>query len=243
MNIKNKIIIVLLIIIAPLQITPLLSQNNLPIDLNSNWEVWYDNVPVSAEIRVGIMADQNDTSINPTTFYVMIPKHTEKFLSCEISSRDGRYEASVAYDISKLKTGSHQFRLPTKHVNDLKTYNFSDITILTSISGNLENKSKFYTSASWKPISIYPENIYVYLNSERTTTLVAVNKSKNEREDFKCIKIENPSSIAYNKVCKIPSKELKSGSELYIKQRVRRMNKITYNSYPISIKLPTNENW
>ncbi len=221
-----------------LQITPLLCQNNLPLDLNSNWEVWYDNVPVSGEIRVGVMVDQNEASINPTTFYVMIPELSEKFLSCEISSRDGRYEACVAYDISKLKSGSHQFTLPTKHVNDLKTYNFSDITILTSLSDNLENKGKFYTGASWEPISIFPENIYVYLNSARSTTLVAVNKSKNEREEFKCIKIEKPSSIAYNKVCKFPSKAISPNTELLIKQRVRKMNKITYNSYPISIKLP-----
>jgi len=217
-------------------------QNNLPIDLNSNWEVWYDKVPVSGEIRVGIMADQNDEAINPTTFYIMIPEHKEKFLSCEISSIDGRYEASVNYNISKLKAGIHQFNLPTKHVSDLKSYSYSDITILTSIIDNLEDKAKYYTSASWKPITSYPENIYVYLNSERTTTLAVEDKTKNVKSEFKCIKIENSSSIAYNKVCKIPSKSISPNTEIFVKQRVRRMKKISYNSYPISLKLPLNEN-
>ena len=230
-------------ILFQLPILMVSGQNNTPINLTNNWEVWYDNVPVSGEIRVGIMAENEDVSINPTTFYVMIPEHSEKFLSCEISSRDGRYEASVAYDISKLKSGNHEFSLPTKHLNDLKSFSYSDITILTSITDNLEMKAKYYTSASWKPIVNYPENIYVYLNSTRTTTLVAVNKLKKEREEYKCTKIENPSSIAYNKVCKFPSKIITANTKLLIKQRVRRMNKITYNSYPISIKLPISDAW
>lgn len=243
MTTQNRLLIILLVLVFHLPISIVSGQNNLPIDLNSNWEVWYDNVPVSGEIRVGIMTKSNDKSINPTSFYVLIPEHSEKFLSCEISSRDGRYEASLVYDISKLAAGSHRFTLPTKHVSELKAYNFSDITILTSISDNLENKTKIYSSASWEPISNYPENIYVYLNSERTTTLLAVNKVKNTREEFKCVKIENPSSIAFNKICKFPSNIVHPKTELFIKQRVRRMNKITYNSYPISIKLPSNETW
>jgi len=240
---KNTLLFILFLLIIPVHNSIVLGQDNLPIDLNSNWEVWYDKVPVSGEIRVGIMSDQNNESINPTTFFIMIPQHNEKFLSCEISSIDGRYEASVTYDISNLKAGVHQFNLPTKHVSDLKSYNYSDITILTSIIDNLEDKAKFYTSASWKPITSFPENIYVYLNSERTTTLVVENKSKNIQSEFKCIKIENPSLIAYNKVCKIPSKSILQNSEIFVKQRVRRMKKISYNSYPLSLKLPVNEYW
>ena len=240
---QNRLLIILLVLVFHLPISIVSSQNNLPIDLNSNWEVWYDKVPVSGEIRVGIMVDQINESINPTTFYIMIPEHTEKFLSCEISSIDGRYEASVAYDISKLAAGVHQFNLPTKHANDLKSYSYSDIALLTSITDNLEDKAKYYTSASWKPIITYPENIYVYLNSERTTTIVVEDKTKDNLSEFKCIKIENPSSIAYNKVCKIPSKSISANTEIFVKQRVRRMKKISYNSYPISLKLPVNETW
>lgn len=214
-----------------------------PINLSKDWEVWYDKVPVSGEIRVGIMTSNEESKINPSTFYVMIPKHTEKFLFCEISSRDGRYEASVSYNIAGLKPGSHRFSLPSQHINELKNYSSKDITILTSIGNTLSSDPTFFTSASWEPVNSYPTYIYILLNSERNTSIVVENKKSDNRNEYPCDKIITDSSIAYNCLCKIPTNILDVNSELFIKQRVRKMRKITYNSYPITFKLPSNENW
>lgn len=236
---KTSIVFVLLNLLIPTGWT----QEILPIDLDNNWEVWYDKVPVSGEIRVGIMTTNEDANINPSYFYVMIPKHTEKFLFCEISSRDGRYEASVSYDISNLKPGSHKFILPTQHINELKNYHSNDITILTSIGDTQSGEPTYFTSASWESINSYPANIYILLNSEKKTSIVVENKKLNTQNEYPCEKIVTDSSIAYNCLCKIPTNILDASSELFIKQRVRRMRKISYNSYPITFKLPSNENW
>ena len=236
-----KLFLFILNLFFLLSLSVIYCQNNEPINLKSNWEVWYDKVPVSGDIRVGVMADQNNESIDPTTFYILIPEHTEKYLFCEFSSIDGRYEASVNYDISNLNAGVHKFILPTKHVSALKNYSYSDIAILTSIVDNFDYKASYFISASWKPITSFPEYIYVYLNSERPTTIVLEDKLSKSKEEFKCNRVENPSSIAYNKVCRISSKTISINTEIFVKQRIRRMKKISYNSYPITLKLPTNE--
>lgn len=241
MKISQKIYSFVLLFIV--FISTSFGQENHPINLSDNWEVWFDKVPVSGEIRVGIMTSNEEVKINPTYFYVMIPKHAEKFLFCEISSRDGRYEASVSYDISNLKPGSHKFILPTQHINELKNYHSKDITILTSIGDKLSGDPTYFTSASWEPINSYPANIYILLNSEKKTSIVVENKKLNTQNEYPCEKIVTDSSIAYNCLCKIPTNVLDASSELFIKQRVRRMRKISYNSYPITFKLPSNENW
>ena len=97
----------------------------------------------------------------------MIPTHTGKLLQCEISSRDGRYEASISYNIENLKPGSHKFSLPTQHMNELKNYTSKDITILTSIGNTSLDDAAFYTSASWEPITKHPEIIYIYIKKGR----------------------------------------------------------------------------
>lgn len=86
------------------------------VDKNSKWEVYYDRVPVSGEIRVGAITSERDSKIIPSKFYVRIPEHKENNLSVEVSSRDGRYEANLPYDIKRLKPNSYEFELPTKHV-------------------------------------------------------------------------------------------------------------------------------
>jgi len=220
---------------------PCLAQEITPINIGNDWEVWYDKVPVSGEIRVGIMTSFGDININPSFFYVMIPDNKEKFLHCTISSRDGRYEASITYNIENLKSGSHKFSLPTQHKTELKNYTSNDITILTSIGNiSLENTA-FYTSASWHPITKFPEIIYIYINSERKSTIVVENSKLGSTLQFPCKKIIETSSIAYNNLCKVQTKDLDLNSNLFIRQRIRKMNKITYNSYPITFKLPSNE--
>jgi len=223
--------------------TTLLGQNNTPINLSNDWEVWYDKVPVSGEIRVGIMVVNTDESISPSSFYVILPTHEEKYLFCEISSRDGRYEASLTYDISKLKIGCHKFEFPTQHKEELKQYSANDITILTSIGNNPDSDTSYFTSASWVFVNSIPENIVILLNSERRTTIVVEDRKTKTNQEFSCEKIQAEASISYNSKCIIPSKVIDANSDVFIKQRVRRMNKITYNSYPITFKLPSNEAW
>ena len=231
----NSIFILLLY----LSFKPCLSQEILPISTDNEWEVWYDKVPVSGEIRVGIMNSISDVYINPSSFYVMIPNHNKKILQCEISSRDGRYEASISYNIENLKSGNYKFSLPTQHKNELKNYTSKDITILTSIGDTSIENTAFYVSSSWHSIVKYPETIYIYINSERKSTIVIQNSKSVNSQQFPCEKIQETSSIAYNSLCKIPTKDLDLNSNLFIKQRVRKMNKITYNSYPITFKLPS----
>lgn len=218
------------------------SQEVSPINLSDDWEVWYDRVPVSGEIRVGLMSTTKDLNINPSYFYINLPKHKEKRLCCEISSRDGRYEANLIYDIEDLKSGYYKFKLPTKHKNELKDYNSNDITILASIGDDCEKDRNYYTIASWNDVISASDTIYIFLNSEKRTSIVVDNEKLSIEDEHPCKKIEKTSSIAYNCVCGIPAKQLSEETQLHIKQRVRRLRKISYNSYPLKIKLSQIEN-
>lgn len=215
------------------------SQEISPINLSDDWEVWYDKVPVSGDIRVGLMAVPDNSSIDPSYFYVNLPEHKEQQLCCEVSSRDGRYEANLIYNIKDLEPGYHRFKIPTKHKKALNKYAASDISILTSIGDDCKDSKNYYAVASWNQLDALTttDTVFLLLNSDRRTFIIVENKELSKDEEYLCKKNRSTSSVAYNCVCKIPARQLKEETQLYILQKSRGLGRGSIRSYPLTIKL------
>jgi hypothetical protein len=200
------------------------------------WENFYEKVPVSGEIRVGAMGFESDEKVAPTIFFVRIPKHNMNTMCVEISSRDGRYEARLPYTISSLKEGIYQFELPTQYVSDLKNYSIKDIAILAKIGRDCESSESYYVVSSWNKPPENPPHIFIYLNSDKPVFFRFKRLKDNEIINIECKPINAPISVAYNCKCEISAKDIQGVTDFYIRQRVRRINDISFNNYSFPFK-------
>ena len=203
--------------------------------LDDNWEQWQDKVPVSGHIRVGFMLDQNETTFNPSEFYVLIPDTNEENLCVELSSKDGRYSANINYDISELKQGVQLFTLPTKYKSELSNYRYDEVVILSSLNKDCdEDESKTYLLSGWLNTE-RPQSISVYLNLSVPTSLVAVKEDGTEVR-YKCETLDFP-KVAFSKRCKIPVKETENIENLVVQARVGRGSRTHNMEYEMPVKL------
>ena len=205
----------------------------------SNWEVWQDKIPVSGGVRVGLMFEDKVGNFNSSQFFVMVPKTEIKNLCIELSSKDGRYSAKLNYNLKDVEEGLQQFYLPTKYKNELSRYRSDEVVILASLNMICKQKPDSYLISGWN----YPKkatSAIVYINSQIPTTLV-VNTKRKEDNELQCTELESP-TIAFNKKCVIPLSILNFDSLLFIKQRIRRMGRVKFNSYQIPLKYLKLEN-
>ncbi len=213
------------------------AQNNVikPIN-NGDWEVWYEKIPVSGEIRTGIIAELENSASIQKSFFVQIPDSKVSHLCVEISSNDGRYAANLEFNISNLQAGVHEFNWPTEYYNDLQDFSSKDITIKSSIGNECGKDENFFVLSSWIKTD-FKENIYIILNSEKKSRIRVYNKKTKESTDFECQKFEGQANVAFNSSCSIPISAINQDSEIFIIQRIRRGSSISFNRYPIKIKL------
>jgi hypothetical protein len=207
---------------------------------NSDWEVYQQEIPVSGGVRVGLMFEEEDTEFNPSQFFVNIPKTEITNLCVELSSKDGRYSAKLNYDISDVSEGLQQFYLPTKYRDELSGYASDELVILTSLGNTCTEKPEYYLISGWKDTS-KPSSMVIYINSAIETSLVVKSEDGNT-EEFPFNKVNSP-TIAFNKKSVVPLNALASKATiLYIKQRVRKMGRVKFNSYEIPLKFTRSEN-
>ena len=199
-------------------------------------KTWYDKIPVSGEIRVGLMNEFNSESFNPKSFYVNIPEKINKNLCVDINSKDGRYHANLNYDLSNVQLGINEFEWPTSHYKELLKYNKQEITIICSIRNSCKEKPDYYVVSSWEN-NFSTDTVYVLVNSLKIPTIEIENRSTNKISKFKCKKINVKPTITYNCKCGIPKSEIKNAKTIKIVQRIRKINRISYNRYPILIKI------
>lgn len=192
-----------------------------PKTLNQGWEIWFDKIPVSGDLRVGLMNDFSAQKLlNPSTFYCTIPAVHPSNLCVEISSQNGRYEAELEYDISKLPAGEHQFQLPTSYAEKLKSFTPKDIAILVRGSNVCGDKSGAFYYARWS-MTPKSDTLFALLNSENPT-IIKIEESSGNIKEIQCDKLTDPSAVAYNCICKIPIKAIQKAKDITIIHRVRR---------------------
>lgn len=206
------------------------------IEGNKDWETWYKKIPVSGEIRAGLMTSfHTDNKLHPS-FFAQIPKNGNSTLCVNISSNDGRYSAKLTYDISNLNPGIHEFSWPTKFLKDLREFSTENISILSKLGDDCNDEDAQYVLSGWTDLDS-KENIWIILNSERTPMIHIRNKSTRKSLEFECEKLKDQRNVAFNCSCKVPISEICDDCEIAVVQRIRRGPHVTFNRYPMPIKL------
>lgn len=204
-----------------------------------NWESWLDVIPVSGDIKVGLMYHDGLKKINPSDLYVHIPSNENDYLCLEISSRNGRYEGKLSFSIKDLNKGLYKVDLQTQYEEQLLDFKPEDLTVLASISDNCKLEPENYTYASWTKIEDRPNKLKLWLNSSMRTVIKV--KSEDEKgkkiQKFKCKKIRAKDSRAYNCMCDIDLSHITENSTFFIQQIKESLggNKIT--TYEMKFKL------
>lgn len=211
------------------QISPKVSTIN-----NNNWEVWQERVPVSGGVRVGLMLNSSQSEIKPHRFFVMIPETGIKNLCVELSSKDGRYSAKVDYDLTGVEQGMKEFYLPTRYAKELKKYTSDELVILASLSSSCNVNPHWYLISSWDPKFQDATSVVAYVNSVVSTSL-SLQRANGENEELKFESLQLP-TVAFNKKCVVPFKLMGTESILQVRQRVRKMNRVRFNTYEIPVK-------
>jgi hypothetical protein len=197
-------------------------------------EVWRKdmNIPVSGEIRTGLVFDISSENKVKDHFYVQLPNEKFNFLFVEITSNDGRYHASLSFDIKDKPPGELKLKWSTAFYNELKAFNSKELTIL-AWAGNEDNaERKNFVVSSWTPLDT-KEFVYIVLNSEHQALINIYDSETNESVDIKCEQFKDQAKVSFCAYCKIPLKLITKNSEISVIQRARR----SFNRYPMNLKL------
>jgi len=210
---------------------PFLSTAQIHQIETKNWEIWYEDIPISGEIRVGMTYDYSDENINPDSFYVFVPNISGNHLCVIITTRDGRYSAHPTFNLSGAKRGAiNAFVLDSKFKLKLAQYKRKDISILCKFVDDCTTEPTNIEFASWEKTK--GEMAYVFLNSEKKPFL-EFNSKKNK--DCNCKKIISDTNVAFNYYCSFPSELLDKYKTIDVVQRVRILDELTLNRYPIEL--------
>ena len=197
---------------------------------NSTSETWHDKVPVSGEIRTGLMMGEICTDKIKNSFYVKIPdSNNYTFLNVDISSNDGRYVYTARYNIKGQK-GIIELIRDTKLAKKLQTYQCNELTILSWLTNGPKDKKEEFVLSGWSS-NFKAKNAIVYLNSENPALIYVINNSTKKSETIPCKIIEGESNVAYNCLCELPLQFITEDTDISVVQRVRR----SQNRYSMKI--------
>lgn len=214
-----------------------------PESIASKWELWLDKVPISGNVRVGLMIESDNeierASLKPKQFFANIPKISENDnikLCAELSSKDGRYSARLDYPITAKDFGNKIFILPTKYEEKLAQFGTNEVAILASLSNDCNRKPDAYVLSSWYHSDLINEkNISVYVNLISKTSLAYKESDSLKKSPTKCITLDDP-KVAYNKKCTISLEKIKDSTTLSVISSRGRGSMVSKNSYKLLIR-------
>lgn len=210
-----------------------------PIILKDNWEVWYDKIPVSGNLMVGIMNQHsNDLIGKPIQFNCTLPKKHKMYLHAEISSISGRYEANLIYDISNLNGGEYEFYVPTKYSDKLKLHENKNVSLLLRGCDNkkiLDDTNCEYYFGKWYS-SKKTDTLFVLLNTENPSFISYLDLNGKSTE-IKCRKLYELNAVAYNCLCKVSIQDIKNSTNIKILHRSRKGGIVKLVPHSLNIKI------
>lgn len=212
-------------------------------DINDDWENWEDKVPISGNVRVGLMVNQVTVSnFKPLGFYVSLPKIEKQINLCiEFSSKDGRYSGKLCFPIESRDRGVYKINIPTKYKDKLSAFTTEEVVILASLNSNIFAKPEAYVLSSWTDFTEKEiKSIDVYLNSIMPTKIVlSLEKNDSVNNKINVVNCESliPPTLAYNKKCHIVKLDnLKNKSYINITQRRKRGSTVKIVNYKIPLR-------
>ncbi len=190
-----------------------------PTLLRSDWEQWRDPVPVSGGLRVGVMS-AGDSRFNPAQLTVWLPRTDAPFLCVEVTSQDGRYVASVPYDIRGDPPGPRQMKFPpSKHTSKLREFDSGQLAILARLAkscGTAPVEAGDFVIAGWDQPRL-GETVVVLLNSRLPTSIVA-GKGNTVESNYPCQSLTG-TTTAFNLRCEIPVNDVTGDRDYFIQMR------------------------
>jgi hypothetical protein len=179
----------------------------------SQWEQWRDPVPVSGGLRVGITVEPG-TTVNPAQLTVWLPTAPKpvpasRVLCVDLSSQDGRYIASLEYDIRREPAGPLELKIhPSRWASQLRQFSPSQLAILARVAeacGRIPKGPGPFLLASWDARAPR-QAVSVLLNSRLPTSIVA-EVAKRPQGRYACERLTG-TTTAFNLRCTIPVAEI-----------------------------------
>ena len=169
-----------------------------------------ERVPISARVRVGIMAVMEDAASDTKTFTAFLPKLSEgRWLCLEFVSIDGRYEASGVYFLHPERTGKPLVvNLSSNHRSVLDDYAPEDVAVIATLKGDCDAANpESFVVAAWGDVTQIkggPQygKIRVLLNSNRADMYLRFLRDE-DRQKLPCKRIEGKSRTAFDVACEI----------------------------------------
>lgn len=201
---------------------------------NSVKESWVDKVPVSGEIRTGILLQNDFCESLKSSFSVRLPQNnTYNLLGVEISSNDGRYNYRSVYNITKESGWVNLKREAGEALEKkLKSYKCNELTILAWIKNDFDRDKENFVVAHWGN-AFDKKFAYIHLLSENPAFIYITYSDGNAPVKYDCKQIDKLANVAYNCECAVPLEKITASSQISVVQRVRR----SQNRYPLNIKL------
>lgn len=219
-----------------LSVPPLLGQPISPDGLSPGWEQWFDEVPVSGGVRVGVVTEPSPSPVDPQTFTVFLASADRSRICVEVSSKDGRYEARLEYDIAGREAGATAFELPTAFGEQLGSYAGRDLAILTYV-GDCGEAPEEYLAATWGGSSD-PDTVVVFVNSQVPTFVVGGERGRTDFT-YECVPAAGDvAAKAYNKECRVPASVIRPGNSFKVIRRIRKPGgRIEMRPYNLPLRL------
>ena len=207
-----------------------------PVPPDTRWEQWLDEVPVSGGVRVGVMGNLTSDPVDPETFVVFVPETSLPALCVEVSSKDGRYEAKLKYDVSEQDPGLVFFQLGSKHSMKLREYAAHDLTIMAHLGQDCTASAEVFLVSVWKGDTV-PDTVSVFVNSDVPTFIVGRKGGPIEYK-YPCLSIKGGvAAKAYNRECHVPASVITLDVQFMVRKRIRAGTRIRIEDYDLPLRL------
>lgn len=219
-----------------MSISNIMSAQVTPNNLNEQWELWYDEVPVGGRLEVGMVVGSSAERVRAKGIYVYIPEKVKGTINLSITSMNGVYEGFPEYSVSTIEADTLYLEWPTEYEDELSKFKYYEIAILAKLipDGSIE---EIYLPAFWtKDSEIKDKPLTIILNS-RSRTYIKVENEIEETKRVPCSRIDEKNSVAFNCLCEVPRELINVNSKISIVQRLSSAGTINFSSYRLPMRL------
>jgi hypothetical protein len=195
-------------------------------------ERWFDEVPVSGGLRVGLMFE-DETGLMPGFFFAWLPERRVPGLCAQISSRDGRYEGQFLYDLDDSNMGRIRLAWASDHSKELSEYEPKDLAILAWAGEDCEATEGPFVVTAWSEEPTVGDPV-VLLNSDDPTSLVLV-KDGAVLDETGCLELQGVAR-SFNLRCSLPNSwQDTAEAEVFVRVRERAGRRIRFRDLPLPL--------
>ena len=213
--------------------TAVYGQASLTLEAEAWTEAWLVERPVSGGMRVGLMAIGKADAVDPEGLRVMLPDTEAEKLCVRVRSVDGRYSATLEYDVANMGGGVARLLIgttgnTTRYGDRLSRYSPEQLAVLASTGAGCTERAEAYAVASWGVGT--SDTLAVFLNSDLPTRIVTAVSGSVEGQR-RCSELTGD-LVTYNLRCDVPVAWAVPPNELFV--RVRRGRHLETIPIPIN---------